>query len=129
MPSNESSDGILNFVTDSGQAFFGSGIRSYGAITILGKAQSSEYTAAQSEYVDDDVVIIGQLMDGSLLAVQKGLVLYINQMEPDYENDWQSCAVRTGLSLAAFAKHLEMSAEDLPPDFETARERFDDKQL
>ena len=124
MPPAEHTADILDFEANPGQPFFGSGIRSYGAITIFGKRQSCEYTRGEAEYLDPDVVLIGDLVDGTFLAVQKGQVLYINQQEPEYEDDWRSCAIRTDWSLARFAERLEACAEELPSDFEEARKRF-----
>ena len=124
MSHHEDTAGILDFIMPSGQPFFGSGIRSYGAISILGKPQSSQYTTDEAEYLDGTVVIIGELVDGTLLAVQKNQVLYINQQEPEYEDDWRSCTIRTNWSLAEFANRLETKAEDLPSGFEEARKRF-----
>jgi hypothetical protein len=124
MPHHEDTIDILDFSMSSGQPFFGSGIRSYGTTTILGKPQASQCTTDEAEYLDDNVVIIGGLMDGTLLAIQKDQVLYINQQEPEYEHDWRSCAIRTNWSLAEFSALLETAAEGLPSDFEEARHRF-----
>jgi len=103
--------------TSSGKPFLGNGLRSYGSISIFGYEQALEVTKNESDWLDEEVLIFGELMDGSFIGLYEGRVVFINPMEPEYEKDWRMSSVMSSLTLPEFNNALENNPCLLPNDY------------
>jgi len=114
----------LKITTRNENPFLGNGIRSYGAITILGYEQALEITKKQSVFLGEEVLLFGELADGSFIGLFNSRVVFINQMEPEYEKGWRESSVRSPFTLQEFNDALEKDSSLLPTDYWAAFERF-----